>query len=563
MSSKRKSSTKSHHDRSVPDGSSSQHADVLPKTNPLAGCPSKSCSNGLAAVRRVCRIPESVEFRLPEAEEVARDPPEGYFTCYEAYLMLCHLWFPILELIVQLLDRFNLSICQVNPFGLQHLVGILVLSYDLGITLDADHLDAWVEPRWSSSLIVKVRPRPSMAIISGFASKYHYWKEHFFFVCVSDASVEASAIPVFSTRWGQRGILDSERSLSLALKTFDLYSLVFFLQCPPLIIGFLRFCSPSEGYYADVHAFGQTSPRGGFAVLLCSIVPGFSRTCEEGSESNTDGFIPYVPRTKKASSKHRKDKQLMVDEDVVDGQLSPDNILKDNLDSQAGGSSSDQFNLEGLFEFDFPLTKGGPSEVLKFAKVARMGFLMVNRALDTSKQEADMARFKPEVADKEIALLKDELESSRRREGESFEKEVNHAYRRGKREVVEVMKKRRDNFSQKFGEIKERYKALADYRECRGTVGGLYLTQLLGYSYEGGYARQTVRLAEKDTNFAISEAEEKICEQWDPVPISPDTVEAETGDLGETGEVNQPVAPLDVNDYSIGRSMSGNFDLGD
>ncbi|KAG2266304.1 hypothetical protein Bca4012_076249 [Brassica carinata] len=57
--------------------------------------------------------------------------------------------------------------------------------------------------------------------------------------------------------------------------------------------------------------------------------------------------------------------------------------------------------------------------------------------------------------------------------------------------------------------------------------------------------------------------EEKIWEQWDPIPVSPDTVEAETGDPGEMGEVNQPVAPLDVNDYSIGRSMSGNFDLGD
>ena len=45
--------------------------------------------------------------------------------------------------------------------------------------------------------------------------------------------------------------------------------------------------------------------------------------------------------------------------------------------------------------------------------------------------------------------------------------------------------------------------------------------------------------------------------------FSPDTVEAETGGLDETGEVDQTVAPLDVNDYSIGRSMSGNFDLGD
>ena len=46
-----------------------------------------------------------------------------------------------------------------------------------------------------------------------------------------------------------------------------------------------------------------------------------------------DGFIPYVPRTKKDRSKPCKDKHIMVDEDVVDGQFSPDNILKDYLDS--------------------------------------------------------------------------------------------------------------------------------------------------------------------------------------------------------------------------------------
>ncbi|CDY23918.1 BnaC02g29550D [Brassica napus] len=62
----------------------------------------------------------------------------------------------------------------------------------------------------------------------------------------------------------------------------------------------------------------------------------------------------------------------MVDEDVVDGQLSPDNILKDYLDSQAGGSSSEQFNIEGLLEFDFPPTEGGSSEVPEITKAARM-----------------------------------------------------------------------------------------------------------------------------------------------------------------------------------------------
>ncbi|KAF3597847.1 hypothetical protein DY000_02021626 [Brassica cretica] len=210
--------------------------------------------------------------------------------------------------------------------------------------------------------------------------------------------------------------------------------------------------------------------------------------------------------------------------------LSPDNILKDYLDSQAGGGGGEQFNLDGLSEFDFPPTEGGSNEVPDFSKAARMvsgGLLMINRAFDTSKQEAQMARFKAAVADKEIAHLKDELESSHLRERESFEKEVKNAYRRGKREIVEFMKSRRDKVSQKFEELKERYKALADYRECRGTV------------------------------------EEDIWEQREPVPVFPDTEEAETGDPCEAGEVDQPVAPLDVNDHSIGRLMSGDFDLGD
>ncbi|KAF3508120.1 hypothetical protein F2Q69_00006592 [Brassica cretica] len=171
---------------------------------------------------------------------------------------------------------------------------------------------------------------------------------------------------------------------------------------------------------------------------------------EEGSESSMDGFIPYVPQTKKDRSKPRKDKHIMVDEDVFDGQFSPDTILKDYQDSQAGGSNGEQFNLDGLFDFDF-------------------------------------LRPQAEVADKEIARLKDELGISRRRERESFEKEVNNAYKRGKREIVEVMKSCRDRFSQSFGELKGCYKAFVDYRECRGTVGGLYLTQLPDYSFSSEY----------------------------------------------------------------------------
>ena len=139
MSSKRKASTKSRQDRSVPDRSCSQHNDVAPevefaehsvdpeeadaywaargevkpprpvtwasplfRANPGDGCPSRSCPNGLAASWSFCRVLGLVEFHLPEAGEVAASTHEGYFTCYEAYLMQCHLWFPIPEVIKQL-----------------------------------------------------------------------------------------------------------------------------------------------------------------------------------------------------------------------------------------------------------------------------------------------------------------------------------------------------------------------------------------------------------------------------------------------------------------------------
>ncbi|KAG2270806.1 hypothetical protein Bca52824_065361 [Brassica carinata] len=69
---------------------------------------------------------------------------------------------------------------------------------------------------------------------------------------------------------------------------------------------------------------------------------------------------------------------------------------------------------------------------------------MINRALNVSNQEACMAQFKAEMADKEIAGLKDELECPHRRERGSAVTEIHRAYRRGKREMAEVMKNRRD-----------------------------------------------------------------------------------------------------------------------
>ena len=74
----------------------------------------------LKTLREFYRVPSGVVFRVPVHGESAEDPPEGFFTCYEAFLTRCRMWFPIPEAIVRALDRFELSISQINVAALQN-----------------------------------------------------------------------------------------------------------------------------------------------------------------------------------------------------------------------------------------------------------------------------------------------------------------------------------------------------------------------------------------------------------------------------------------------------------
>ncbi|KAF3536298.1 hypothetical protein F2Q69_00023789 [Brassica cretica] len=265
---------------------------------------------------------------------------------------------------------------------------------------------------------------------------------------------------------------------------------------------------------------------------------------EEGDESSMEGLVPCEAPAERRGSRTRKDKHIIVDDDAGDGGCFPDNILEDYL------NSDEQFDLEELLGYGGPAADGGTRKGSEFSKALRM----VNG-------EARMAQFKAETPDREIAHLREELECSRRREGRSTATEIRRVHRQGKREMVKIMKSCRAQLSCEFGEFKKSYQALGDYRECRGAVGRLYLSQIPGYSFAAEDAKKTWCMKERDKDFALPQIEERIWKQWEPIPVSPDTVEAETGVPDETGELNQPTAPLDVSDYSIGGSMTGYYEF--
>ncbi|KAF2556632.1 hypothetical protein F2Q68_00015508 [Brassica cretica] len=117
---------------------------MRPFSERVVGGPSRCTLPFLGTVHSFCHVPENVDFRLPLVGERADEPPEGFFTLYEEHLMRARLWFPIPSVIVEFLDRLEVSISQISPRGIKHLVRLLILGYERGMELTADYLEAFL-----------------------------------------------------------------------------------------------------------------------------------------------------------------------------------------------------------------------------------------------------------------------------------------------------------------------------------------------------------------------------------------------------------------------------------
>ncbi|KAL0645891.1 hypothetical protein Bca4012_044182 [Brassica carinata] len=370
---------------------------------PLA--PSMVSSDYLSTLREFYQIPSGVVFQIPNGNESAKNPPEGFFTCYEAFLVYSRMWFPIPGTIVRALRHF----------GLSHWLGMLILSYKLGM----DHNPGDFKGFWFTR---------------GTGIDGSYRMAHFFFVRIGGESVEERYLHLFRREWNFTRV-----NIILPPTPADLFAKRDLLRSRPFFWN------------------SFTVKRIRSAVELHR-----SRAVSQPLDVPY-GVEPVIDVLPAQRQRIRSRKGKGVASENVMGNLP---LPEWNPGFSPGeGSGTSEVPLPSDFFADLP-----PGFTTHKSLDEESGMRVFNAALDGSFRESRISHFKAEEAERELFRFRKEVEEQSRRQAELHSRALVRVERRGKRAIVAEMKRRAALFATKFKSFKDAKKFVGDFHECRCSV---------------------------------------------------------------------------------------------
>ncbi|KAF3557389.1 hypothetical protein F2Q69_00013784 [Brassica cretica] len=225
--------------------------------------------------------------------------------------------------------------------------------------------------------------------------------------------------------------------------------------------------------------------------LVC---PDFEGGVETDSDSGFDGPAPCHVPAEEANVRSSKGKDI----DLGDIDFSLYDSILPGWDpdlAYGDGSGTSEVAIPDFDDFfaGLPSSFDPPSSVdeLGRSKVIAEGSCIINgglnllgSALEASHREAMVYRFKVKKAEKDLARMQHEISERDSILARDHEKAVRRAERKGRREIVEVMRNRASQFKTEYGNLKDAYSLVGDFRECHGSVGTLWKTQADDFVFE-------------------------------------------------------------------------------